>query len=60
MTITTELQPLVPLSISAPAVANGLADARALLDEAADALDLETGLRSVLAAPERALITRRY
>ncbi|MDQ2654652.1 MAG: Glu/Leu/Phe/Val dehydrogenase [Chloroflexota bacterium] len=55
MTITTELQPLIPLSISAPAVADGLADARALLDEAADALDLETGLRSVLAAPERAL-----
>ncbi len=55
MTITTEMQPLIPLSISAPPVANGLADARALLDEAADALDLETGLRNLLAAPERAL-----
>lgn len=55
MTITTELQPLIPLAVSAPAVADGLADARALLDEAADALDLETGLRRLLAAPERAL-----
>lgn len=55
MTITTEMQPVIPLAISAPAVADGLADARALLDEAADALDLETGLRHLLAAPERAL-----
>lgn len=55
MTATTEMQPLIPLAVSAPAVADGLADARALLEEAAEALDLETGLRRLLAAPERAL-----
>ena len=55
MTLTTELQPLIPVTVSVPVVANGLADARTLLDEAADALGLEPGLRSVLAAPERAL-----
>ena len=55
MTITTDLQPFRTLTITAPAATDNLADARALLDEAADALDLDPGLRSVLAAPERAL-----
>jgi glutamate dehydrogenase (NAD(P)+) len=55
MTLTTELQPVRPLTITVPAAADNLADALALLDEAAEALDLDPGLRSVLAAPERAL-----
>jgi glutamate dehydrogenase (NAD(P)+) len=55
MTITTELQPFRTLTITAPDAIDNLADAQALLDEAADALDLEPGLRSVLATPERAL-----
>jgi glutamate dehydrogenase (NAD(P)+) len=39
----------------APAPLGAIADARALLDEAADSLGIEPGLRDVLAAPERAL-----
>jgi glutamate dehydrogenase (NAD(P)+) len=56
MTTTTML--LEPTSV-APAPPGtrpgGLADARALLDEAAAALGLEPGLRSILAVPERSL-----
>ena len=55
MSITTERHASTPAVVTTPRIANGLADARALLDEAADALQLEPGLRRVLAAPERAL-----
>jgi glutamate dehydrogenase (NAD(P)+) len=56
MSITTEIPLLAPRTIApAPTPASGLADARALLDEAAAALELEPGLRQVLAVPERAL-----
>jgi glutamate dehydrogenase (NAD(P)+) len=45
-----------PISTQAPETAsNAIADARSLLDEAADALELEPGLRAVLMAPERVL-----
>ena len=56
MSITKEIPLLAPRTIApAPTPASGLADARALLDEAAAALELEPGLRQVLAVPERAL-----
>ncbi|MFN8661239.1 MAG: Glu/Leu/Phe/Val dehydrogenase [Thermomicrobiales bacterium] len=55
MSLTTERLPLIPPAVSAPVAPHGLADARALLEEAADALQLEPGLRRLLALPERAL-----
>lgn len=56
MSIATERRPPILSETPAPVTPdNGLADALALLDEAADALELEPGLRRLLAVPERVL-----
>ena len=58
MSIITEIPRFAPLTIEAPPApvpASGLDDARALLNEAANALELEPGLRAMLAVPERTL-----
>src|SRR5688572_10116123 len=54
--ITMTRAPLIATITSAPQMpASVIADARALVKEAADALGLEPGVRNVLALPERAL-----